>query len=357
MSVPPSSPAPSSTAKPASVKDVEAEARQPIVIQLADTSVLSRLRLWLLYTVLGISLIANLGMYTSWKEYFAGEEGPAEVYYQGEKISADKIAVIEVSGTIMPPYTAHTLQDIKKAKEDSAVKGVLLVVNSPGGFVGDSHQIYHKLKELREQTKKPVYVAMLNMAASGGYYISMGIGPDGKIFAEPTTWTGSIGVIIPHYEVQGLAEKVGVKATPITTGKFKDSLSPFKEISPDDKALWDNIIGQSFEQFLAVIDEGRGNLTLEQIRPLATGEVFTARDAQAKGLIDEIGYEEDALAALKKKLGLEKVRVVKYRHATSYIDLLGSVKANDPREQFNALLEATVPRAMFFCSWGAPFSR
>src|SRR5207248_4028218 len=106
---------------------------------------------------------------------------------------------------------------IKKAKEDANVKGVLLAVDSPGGTVTDSHKIYHQLKELSE--KKPVFVSMGSLAASGGYFVAMGAGTQAKIYAEPTTWTGSIGVIIPHYEVTELAEKAGIKALPLKTGE------------------------------------------------------------------------------------------------------------------------------------------
>ena len=326
-----------------------------IVVQSGEPSWLSRWRVWGLTTLLIVSLAFNFMLYALYREYFAADEGPTEKYHSEDKAAATKIAIIRVSGTIMPPYTGRILKAIKRAKDDNNVKAVLLVVNSPGGFVADSHQIYHRLKELRETTKKPIYVSMENMAASGGYYIAMGAGPEGKIFAEPTTWTGSIGVILPHYEAHELAEKVGVTATPLTTGKFKDSLSPFKPLSPDDVALWSNIIDQSYEQFLDVIASGRANLKKDRIRELATGQIYTAKDARSNGLIDEIGYIEDAVAALKKKLQKDKVRVIQYEFPVTVLDLLtAKADSNGPREQWNALLEASIPRAMYFCSWGGP---
>jgi protease-4 len=290
-------------------------------------------------------------MYSSYKEYFASAEGPSEKYHSGDRLTSDKLAIVRVSGTIMPPFTRRVIQAIEKARDDDQVKGVLLAVNSPGGLVTDSHQIYHQLRKLAE--KKPVYVSMGSMAASGGVYVSMGAGPTAKIFAEPTTWTGSIGVIIPHYEVTELADKLGIRAAPLKTGEFKDALSPFKTLTDREKVLWEDIMNQSFEQFLQVIDEGRETLNLEEVRKLATGQIYTARDAKSNGLVDEIGYEDDALNALKEKLGLSKARVVTYQSQVSLLDaLLGSAQTADPRAQWQVLLDATVPRAMYLCSWG-----
>lgn len=314
----------------------------------------SRFRSWFFYTVLMSSLFANFAMYVSYQEYFSEVEGPSEKFHSGERIAPDKLAIIRVAGTIMPPFTRRVIQAIEKARDDESVKGVVLAVNSPGGLVTDSHQIYHQLKKLSE--KKPIVVTMGSMAASGGYYIAMGAGEKARIFAEPTTWTGSIGVIIPHYEITGLAEKIGVRAAPLKTGEFKDALSPFRELSEREKALWDNILNQSFDQFLEVIDDNRGNLNKEQIRNLATGQIYTAKDAKANGLVDEIGFEEDAINALKNSTGLTTVRVVTYEHPLSLVDaLMGSSKAQDPTTSWQTLVESTIPRAMYLCSWGQVF--
>jgi protease-4 len=326
---------------------------QTVVIQ-QPARYYGRARVWLLMMLLGCSLAVNYAMYTAYHEYFATDDGPSERYDSGDRAASDKIALIRVAGTIMPPFTSHVVKAIKKAKEDPQVKGVLLVVNSPGGTVTDSHQIYHRLQELAAE--KPIVVSMGSLAASGGYFVAMGAGPKARIFAEPTTWTGSIGVIIPHYEVTEAAEKLGVKAAPLKTGEFKDSLSPFKPLSERDKELWENILNQSFDLFLTVIDENRETLNKDQVRALATGQIYTAQDAKNNGMIDEIGFEEDALDALKKNLGLATARVVTYHYSLDLWDaLLGSSKANDPAAQWRAVLELTVPRAMYFCSWGPPF--
>src|SRR5207249_4779291 len=136
---------------------------------------------------------------------------------------------------------------------------------------------------------------------------------------------------------------------------FKDSLSPFRELTPRDKELWDNILSQSFDLFLEVIDENRDSLTMPQVRALATGQIYTAKDARKLGMIDEIGFEDDALAELKKITNLEKARVVTYHNPVDIWDvLMGSTAAHDPAAQWKSLLELTVPRAMYYFSSGLP---
>jgi protease-4 len=307
---------------------------------------------WLLMVGLGLSLMFNLMQLVAFSDYAGGTTSPYEKYHSGELTSSSKIARIVVGVTIMPPYTDRLLASIKKAAEDDSVKGVLLVIDSPGGLVSDSHKIYHKLKLLSD--KKPVYVAFQGIAASGGYYVAMGAGPKGRIYAEPTTWTGSIGVIIPHYNVSELATKVGVSSDSLKTGPFKDALNPLKEMTPDEKAVWEEILKDSFDRFIQVIDEGRSNLDEAGIRKLATGQVFTAPQALQNGLVDAIGYEDEALTALQQAVGLTDARVIEYEHPQTLSDILlgGSAQSRvtmpDP---LTAILESSVPRAMYLFGW------
>lgn len=274
-----------------------------------------------------------------------------EEFVSGDKDAEDLIAILEISGTIMPPFTERTIEMIDMAKDDEHVKGVLLSIDSPGGFVADSHQIYRKIKKLAEA--KPVYVSMKRMAASGGVYVAMGVGEKGKIFAEPTTWTGSIGVIIPRYDVSKLTEKFGVTSDSLTTGPFKDSMNPLKPLTDADRVLWGEIIADSFDRFVKIVDEGRSNLDEATVREkLATGQVFTATQAKANGLIDDIAFEDEVADKLQKDLGLSKVRVVKFKHTPTVIDaLLGNVEAKQPDQVWQKVLNASVPRALYYCSW------
>jgi protease-4 len=277
-------------------------------------------------------------------------ERPRETFHSGDRFAAAKLAILEVDGTIMPPFTDRILRAIETAQEEEAVKGLVLAVDSPGGLVADSHEIYHALQEFRQ--KKPIVVTMRRMAASGGLYIAMGGGEKCRIYAEPTCWTGSIGVIIPRFEATGLAEKVGVQSEPLKTGPFKDALSPFRPLSDEERAVWDKIIEESFDRFIHVIADNRASLDYEGVKKLATGQIYTAEQAKDSGLIDEIGFLDDAIEDLKKQLQLEEVHVVKYDFPTTMLNLLlGSVEAQQPAAAWNTVLEATVPRAMYFCSW------
>ena len=265
----------------------------------------------LLLLALGASIMANVGLYSAYRQYFSLSDPPHERFQSGSATATEKIAILKAESTIMPPFTERLIHQIERAKEDKDVKGVLLVIDSPGGLVTDSHEIYHQLQKL--QKEKPVYVQMKRMAASGGYYIAMGAGPTAKIFAEPTTWTGSIGVILPRYDLSKLAQTYGVASDPLKTGKFKDALNPLRPLSDDERNLWQGIINQSFEKFISVIDDNRDGLDRDAVKELATGQVYTADDAIQNKLVDEIGYQEDSLASLKEKLGLKDPRVIMQR--------------------------------------------
>lgn len=270
-------------------------------------------------------------------------------HHSGDKGSDAKLAVINFSGTIMPPFTDRWLKQIKEAIEDDSIQGVLLSVDSPGGLVADSHQLYREIQKLRQ--KKPVYVAMKRLAASGGYYISMGIGPEGKIFAEPTTWTGSIGVIIPRYNASELASKIGVTVEPLVTGPMKDTLNPFREMRDSEKLVWDAILKDSFDRFVGVIQENRVGLNDEQVRALATGQIYTTNQAIENGLVDQIGYEEDALDALAASLALDTYEAVQYSSEQTLLDLLLSGKSQTPRNLLEEFLDTTTPKALYYSSW------
>jgi protease-4 len=312
---------------------------------------------WLFTPLLIASLIANFSMFGLYSAFLAPSHGPLEVFHSGNEHGTDKLAIIHVKGVIMPPFSDRVIKAVKKALDDKHVHGVLLSIDSPGGTVTDSHQIYHELQKLA--AKKPIVVSMGSLAASGGYFIAMGAGPQSKIFAEPTTWTGSIGVIIPHYEVADAAAKLGVKAAPLKTGEFKDSLSPFRELTVRDKEVWDNILNQAFDLFLEIIDENRDTLDLPKTRALATGQIYTAKDAKQLGMIDEIGFEEDALRELEKITGKSDAQIVSYQFPSEGLwdAVLGSARANDPAAQWRAALELTAPRAMYYFSAGLPAPR
>lgn len=299
--------------------------------------------------------VLTMSLFLNWVLLSATAPSPVGAYREefvsGDREAKERIAILSISGTIMPPFTERTIDLIKECGEDDDIKGVILSIDSPGGFVADSHQIYRELKRLAE--KKPIYVSMKRMAASGGVYVAMGVGEKGKIFAEPTTWTGSIGVIIPRYDISKLAEKFGVVSDSLTTGPYKDSMNPLRPLNDSEREVWRAIIDDSFDRFVGIVDEGRANLDEQAVRQkLATGQVFTAKQAKELGLIDDIAFEDDVIEKLRESLGLAKVRAVKFtRQPTLVEELLSSVKANSSDQMWQKVLDASVPRAMYYCSW------
>ncbi len=272
-----------------------------------------------------------------------------EQHLSGVPGAADRIAVINFSGTISHPFTERWLRQIKKATDDTTVKGVVMAIDSPGGFVADSHQLYREIQKMAKA--KPVYVAMKRLAASGGYYIAMGIGEQGRIFAEPTTWTGSIGVIIPRYNATELVQKIGLKAEPLVTGPLKDTLNPFREMTDHEKLVWDAIMQDSFNRFVSVIDDNRPQLDDTAVRALATGQIYTANQALENHLVDELGYVEDAVTALASQLKLSSHEAFEYRSNPGLADIFLGAQATDPGTIADHILQASVPRAMYYASW------
>ena len=215
----------------------------------------------------------------------------------------DRVAIISIKGVIVNPIP--TVKKIERLRKDRSVKALVIRVDSPGGSVGASQEIYRAIERFRAEGK-PVVVSMGNVAASGGYYVSA---PADYIFANPGTITGSIGVIIQHVAYKELMEKIGVKATAIKTGKFKDTLNPFRELTPEEKKYLKETITEAYEQFLKAILKYRGKrISEEKLREVADGRVLTGERAKELGLVDELGGLEDAVEKAKELAGVPKAR-------------------------------------------------
>ncbi|MCA9058371.1 MAG: S49 family peptidase, partial [Planctomycetaceae bacterium] len=193
--------------------------------------------------------------------------------------------------------------------------------------------------------------AMKRLAASGGYYIAMGIGPEGKIYVEPTTWTGSIGVIIPRYNAAGLASNFGVTVEPLMTGPYKDTLNPFRDMREDERELWDVILQDAFNRFVGVIAENRVDLDDAAVRQLATGQIYTATQALDNHLADELGYVDDAVEKMAAELQLQRYEAFEYHAPASLVDSLLGGQMDSSASLTDRMLESTVPKAMYYCSW------
>lgn len=235
----------------------------------------------------------------------------------------DKVLMIDIDGTISAALetgflareksvVARVYERLERAAADPKIKAVLLRLDTPGGEVTASDMIYHEVRRFKERTGMPVVGLMMSVAASGGYYIAAACD---AIIAHPSTLTGSIGVISVFPSVEGLMSKVGVKVEIVKSGPAKDAGSPFRTMTETEKALYQGIIDEYYEGFLAVVARGRqGKIAEADLRTIADGRVYTAPQALKLGLVDGVGYFEDGFAKARQLAGLAQARLVSYTY-------------------------------------------
>lgn len=248
-----------------------------------------------------------------------------------EKGSLDeRIAVLSIEGAIQDTGEASLfategynhrrfMKQLDEVKDDETVKGVILKVNSPGGGVLESKDIYDKIVDIQKTREIPFYVTMGAMAASGGYYVSA---PADKIFVHPETMTGSIGVIMQTLDYSELAEKLGIRFNTIKTGAHKDIGSPNRHMTDEERAIFQSMADESFERFVKVIADGR-DMSIEEVKKIADGRIFSGSQAIKHGLADETGRLDDAIEAMKKEHKLEDATVFEYETKDSFTSLFG----------------------------------
>lgn len=296
-------------------------------------------------------------------DFFKGEyEMKEEVLEEGK--ASEKIVVLELNGIIQDTGEENPLfstgynhrsfmEQLKMVKENPTIKGLILRVNTPGGTVVESAEIHDKIVEIMEEKNIPVYVSMGGTAASGGYYISA---PATKIFASPDTITGSIGVIMQNYNVTELAEKLGIETVTIKSGPYKDIMSSTREMTEEEKAILKNMLDNAYESFVDVIEKGRG-MPEEEVKKLADGRIYDGRQAKDLQLVDELGYLEDAIQAMKKEQHLENAQVVRItKSSDSFMSWLGAITKNMTKDRNDStilleLLEKNAaPKLMYLYS-------
>ena len=217
----------------------------------------------------------------------------------GDVITKPSIAVMDISGQIFDSSSA--IETLKKLKNNPLVEGVIVRVDSPGGAVTPSMEIYDYILNLG----KPVYAAMGSVAASGGYLISLGAD---SIYAEPSTITGSIGVIMNLVNTQELMDKIGVKSVVLKSGAYKDAGSPARQMTEQDKKVLNDVLMDMYYQFTDIVIQRRG-LAKEKVMQLADGRVYTGRMAQQNGLINHIGSWRKAADDMKDKLNKPNLEI------------------------------------------------
>ncbi|HHL40119.1 MAG TPA: signal peptide peptidase SppA [Deltaproteobacteria bacterium] len=240
-----------------------------------------------------------------------------------------KVLIIDISGAISderealdvlglkekPPLTARIREELDKAAADADVKAVVLRINSPGGVVTTCDIINHEIRRFKRERKVPVVAQLMDVAASGGYYVAVAAD---AVVAHPTTVTGSIGVVAYMVNASGLLGKVGITDETIKSGGMKDLGSPLRPMTDEDRRVLQGIIDSLYERFIEVVDRGRPELDRETIRKLADGRIYTAGQALEHGLIDEIGYLERAVEIAKKRAGIEQALLVTYTRPGAY---------------------------------------
>ncbi|MEK6683362.1 MAG: signal peptide peptidase SppA [Nitrospirota bacterium] len=261
--------------------------------------------------IVGVIVLAGLAVL-----YFIATYSSA-VIGSGGGLLDDRIALVRIEGVILD--STETIEELHRYKDSSGIRAIILRINSPGGGVVPSQEIYEEVRKIREEGKKTVVVSMGTVAASGGYYIASA---SNRIVANPGTLTGSIGVIMELANMEGLFKKIGVESVVIKSGRNKDVGSPFRKMLPEERAILQQLMDDVHTQFIQAVADGRG-LTEDRVRGLADGSVFTGRQAKELGLVDEIGNLQDTVQLTADIVGIKgKPRIVESRKRGSLLDLL-----------------------------------
>jgi len=227
-----------------------------------------------------------------------------------------KIGVVEIRGGIFD--SRKTMQWLHTLEREPTLRGIFLLIDSPGGSVASTQEIYEYLQKIKKKGI-PVVAHLGSIATSGGYYIACAAD---SIFCEPGSVTGSIGAIINVFNIRDFLDKVGIKLNVVKSARYKDITSPFKDLGKKEKELLEGVVMDIHEQFVEVVSSCR-NLRREDVERLADGRIFTGRQALKMGLVDRLGSEDDALDALKKMAGIkEEPILLRERRAYWFIDLL-----------------------------------
>ncbi len=285
-----------------------------------------------------------------------------ERFIDGDPEAKEKILIVNVEGPIISgsesvlflskfDIVADTIAAFKRAEEDHDVRAIILQVDSPGGSITACEQILDRIKRFRKARKDvPIIAFMGSIAASGGYYISA---QADFIMCHSTTITGSIGVIMQLLNYEGLFEKIGLKGVTIKSADKKDIASGLRQMTEEEKKLLHGMIMEMYDRFVTVVDEGRKNLDRESVMKLADGSIFTGKQAKENGLVDELGFFEDAVEETKKLGRIERARIVEYRKRPTIFELLTMKAEQDAAARagiagdLKRLINERTPRFMY----------
>ncbi len=254
----------------------------------------------------------------------------------------------------MPSKVAFFREALRKAGEDSAIAGVIVRINSPGGTVTASDTIYHEIMSFRQKKKIPVNAYIMEVGTSGGYYVASA---SDRIIASPTAVTGSIGVIAMRFNLEGLFSKIGVSEETYKSGPKKDFWSPFRPTTAEEQKMLQDMIDQLYARFVGVVYANRQKLLTEQeVKTLADGRILTAGEALETKLIDQVSYLDETIDSMKKALHIEEARVITYvRPKTFKSNLYSEMPLAGPQVinliSINAGGLSFFPRVQFMYLW------
>lgn len=246
------------------------------------------------------------------------------------------VGLVEVRGMITD--SKEPIRQLRHFLKADQVKAVVLRVDSPGGVVGPSQEIYEEVRKLA--AKKKVVVSMGSLAASGGYYIAT---PATLIYANPGTITASIGVLIKFSNLEGLFSKLGVSSSTIKTGTYKDAGAPDRQLSAEDRAMFQSLINSTHEQFVRAVAEGR-KLPIDEVRKIADGRVLSGEQAKEVKLVDKLGNLQDAIEEAGRLAGIsgEPAVLLPPKKKVNYLELL----AGGAEDRFNGAINRAVGRGL-----------
>lgn len=330
----------------------------PQIVVQERSSMFGRYGKWLLAALL-VAGIVIAGLYGKYQSYFSPSGAPQEKYHSLSRQATKKIAIIEISGAILDGEDSFAKKQIDRVREDENVVGVVLRINSPGGTVTGSDYLYHHLRKLVEERKLPLVVSMGSVCASGGYYVAMSVGerPD-SIFAEPTTWTGSIGVVIPRFDLSEALKSLGIEEDSIASGPLKRMGTPTRPLTEEERKILQALVDESFSEFKEVVLSGRPKFKNDPaaLEAVTTGQIFTAKQALERGLVDNIGFIDEAITRAARLAGEspDSVRCVKYEKPPTLMDAVVGSSARGAMGggmDLSGLIELAVPRAYYLWSW------
>jgi protease-4 len=272
-------------------------------------------------SIFGLSIALNLYL-LMFSGLMKGGGGDAKTSILISGDIKQKIPVIQVSGMIDDAMMQRFDKLMKKVESDADVKALVVEIESPGGSVSASDQIYARLKKFKEEKQVPIVASMGGVAASGGYYIACAAD---KIIAQRTTITGSIGVLLPRYDMSKLADKWGIQDASLhsTGANFKTAGSWLRPETEEERKYWLSILDDAFGTFKDVVAKGRGTALKSSIETVADGRAFTANQALGHGLVDDLGYPQKAYEVAAKLASLSNMHVVRYEHVPSLFEAFG----------------------------------